>query len=211
MPNRWIQGLLAGLFALLCALPAQAGDFELTPFFGYQFGGTFEEGFDSDNSVFLFDDIDVEESQTLGLIADFSLSKNAQIELLYSYQDTDLERTGFFRNEDLGEVEIEYFHAGFLWQWGGGQVRPFVVATAGVTRFAFDDDNDSKFSAGFGGGVKIFVSDHIGFRFDGRFSSTFIEEGEEINCSRRRNRCYRYEDDLSLIQLDAKFGIIFAF
>lgn len=206
----WASRLLPGLLVLLCAVPTSAADFELTPFVGYQFGGTFEEDFDDDDDFDFFDDVDIEESESYGLILDIGLSKNAQVEFLYSHQDSSIEESGFF-GDALGDVEIEYFHAGLLWQWGAGQVKPFVVASGGATRFSFADDSDTRFSAAIGGGVKVLVSEHVGFRFDGRLYSTFIEEDEEISCNRNGRRCYRYNDDISLVQLDVKFGVIFAF
>lgn len=197
--------------ASLMAMPAAAADIELTPFVGYQFGGTFEGDYDYDDDDFdFFDDVDIDESESYGMILDIGLSKNAQIELFYSRQESSFEESGFF-GEAFGDVQIEYFHVGFLWQWGAGQVKPFVVATGGGTRFTLPGDSDTRISGAIGGGVKVFVNDHVGFRFDGRLYSTFIDEDEEISCSRRSRRCFRYDDDVSLVQLDFKVGLIFAF
>ncbi len=215
MSNLWMprrQSFFSAVcLASLLAMPAAAADLELTPFVGYQFGGTFEGDSDYDDDDFdFFDDVDIKESESYGMILDIGLSKNAQIELFYSRQESSFEESGFF-GDAIGDVEIEYFHGGFLWQWGAGQVRPFVVATGGGTRFSLPEDSDTRFSAAIGGGVKVFVNDHLGFRFDGRLYSTFIDENGEVSCGRRSRSCYRYNDDLSLVQLDIKVGLIFAF
>lgn len=208
LPHRsllWIVGL-----ALMSALPAVAADLELTPFVGYQLGGTFESDDDYNDDFDLFDDVDIEESESYGLILDIGVSKNAQIEVFYSRQDSAFEESGFL-GATLGDVEIEYFHVGFLWQWGAGQVKPFVVASGGGTRFTLPGDSDTRPSAAIGGGVKVFFNDHVGLRLDGRVYSTFIDEDEEISCGRRRRACYRYDDSVNLIQADVKVGLILAF
>ena len=209
-----ITALLALLVAAGMAFPAGAADLELTPFVGYQFGGTFESDYDDDDDF--FDDVDIEESESYGLMLDIGITRNAQIELFYSRQESAFEDSDFFGglfddNEIFGDVEIEYFHGGFLYQWAGGQVQPFAVATVGATRFTLPGDSDTRFSAAAGGGVKVFFNDHVGVRFDGRVYSTFIDEDDEVDCRRNRRVCYRYDDDVFLVQLDVKFGLIFAF
>ncbi|MEM6797651.1 MAG: hypothetical protein AAF725_27030, partial [Acidobacteriota bacterium] len=66
-------------------------------------------------------------------------------------------------------------------------------------------------SVSLGGGVKIFFTDHFGIRLDGRIYSTFVEEGDEFDCRFDGRRCFRYKDDVTFLQFDAKFGLIFAF
>ncbi len=182
-----IAALVALILVGWAATPASATDLELTPFVGYQFGGTFESDFDDDDDF--FDDVDIEESESYGLMLDIGITRNAQIEIFYSRQESAFEDSDFFGglfedNEIFGDVEIEYFHGGFLYQWAGGQVQPFVVATAGATRFTLPGDSDTRFSAAAGGGVKVFVNDHVGFRLDGRLYSTFIDEDDEVDCRR---------------------------
>ncbi|MEM6796666.1 MAG: hypothetical protein AAF725_22025, partial [Acidobacteriota bacterium] len=67
------------LLAALAAVPASAQtSFELTPFLGYQFGGTVEEDFD-DNDFDFFDDVDVEESESFGVMLGIGVGRYGQV------------------------------------------------------------------------------------------------------------------------------------
>ena len=190
---------------LLLAAPAAAQRVEITPFVGFQFAGEFEDRFDVDD----FNDVDVEEGESYGVLVDFGLSRSSQIELLYSRQDTELREDRLF-GLSLLELEIEYWHLGFLYQWGPGQVRPYLVLSLGATNLApvgFDDT--TRFSWSAGGGVKLMFSEHVGFRADGRFYSTLIDEDDDVFCD--PFGCFSYDDSTFFFQLDVKAGIVFAF
>ena len=65
-------------------------------------------------------------------------------------------------------------------------VRPFIVLTLGATRFSpsvAGAGSDWRFSLGFGGGVKVFLSKRWGFRLDARAWPTFIAGGGAFFCS----------------------------
>lgn len=187
---------------------AQPGRFELTPTAGYRLAGDFNsrsnDAFDSRLKV------KVDESAVYGLTFDIPLSEYWQLEILANRQ-----RTAFSTDEGLlspsdklGDVDLTFVHAGFLLQWGGGQVSPFLTASAGVThiepRFnALDSDN--RFSASLGGGVKIFFNQNLGVRFEGRGYWTDLDTDFR---SDRRDRNSRRD---GLYQGEASAGLIFAF
>ena len=111
------------------------------------------------------------------------------------------------RFEDL---ELEYWHLGFLYQWAPGQVRPYLVASLGATRFdPVGLTGETRFSWSLGGGFKLMFSDNVGLRFDGRFYSTLVDEDDDVFCD--PFGCYRLDDSTYLLQGDVKGGIIFAF
>lgn len=214
---------------LLCAvaLPARAQDaptydrdpygahsFELTPFAAYFFTGDFDSGY----YEFDFDDTEVDEGEGFGLLAAFGLGRHLQFELLYETQDTELlidEGGFFFDDRFVVDLDLEYFHAGLSYQWNPGQVRPFVGFSLGATRFEPHDpgfESESRFSIAFGGGVKVFLGDHLGFRFQGRIFSTFVGDDEEVFCVGRHHRdCFRRDDDTYLVQPELSAGLILAF
>ena len=199
---------LLGLASWLCLAPsAQAQKLEITPFVGYQFGGAFEDRFDFDNDD--FDDLDLEESENFGLILDVALNQNVQLEFLYSRQETSFEPDSVFGRNAI-DLEVDYLHVGALYQWVPGQFRPYVVASAGATRFSPEVlDRETRPSVSVGGGVKLFLGDHIGFRFEGRMYSTWIDDDDEVFCDDRY--CFTYEDNVFLFQWDVKAGLIIAF
>lgn len=201
-----IAALLLGAFQ--SAAFAQPARFEITPFAAYHWGGTIT----TEVSDLFVADVDVEDSEAFGLIVDVPLSYGLQLELLASRQDSQLELdSGLFDGDlTLADVTLDYYHVGLLWQWGAGQATPFVVVSGGVTRLAPDvpgADSETRGSMSIGGGVKIFVNRHLGFRFEGRgFVTELSDEDDDRYC----NRCYDDEDN-NFTQGEARAGLILRF
>jgi hypothetical protein len=202
------------LFILTLTLGLVAGTaagqgFEITPFIGYQFGGQFEDRYDEDADPI---DAELDEGSSYGAILDIGVVRGFQVELLYSRQETELEPGRFFDGEPRPrpEMTVEYYHVGGLYQWTYGNVRPYVAASLGATRFspeAFDDE--ARFSVGLGGGVKLMFNEHVGLRLDSRIYSTFIEDDEVVYWD--EYHYYVYEDEINLYQFDVKGGLVLAF
>jgi hypothetical protein len=180
------------LFALLLAPAAFAQDadysnsphargrFELTPTVSYNFGGTLS-GEDSDFFDF---ELEADDSEAFGVTFGIPLSPWAQIELLASRQQTALEYDDglFGGNIGVADFDVSYYHVGGLFQWGNGQVHPFFVASLGVANLNPDVPGasaENKFSGSIGGGVKIFLTDNIGLRFEGRGFWTLLDDGDD--------------------------------
>ncbi len=199
------------IFALcLLILPAvaqaQSRRFELTPMVGYRFDGEFSA--DSD----LFDrnlDVQVDEGTTFGAIFDIPLTESWQIEILGNRQDSAFViDDGLFESEqELGDVSIDYLHAGLSYQWGPGQVTGFVSGGLGVARIspAFAD-SENRVSGNLGGGVKIFFAPNIGIRLEGRGYWVDLDSVED-----RRSYRDRYDSEEGLYQGEASAGLIIAF
>ena len=189
---------------LLVASAAGAQKVELTPFIGYQFGDWFTEWDDWDGH-----DTDVEDSETYGLLVDFAINRHAQIELLYSRQDTAFDTSRFHGPATSLDLDVEYFQVGFLWQWiPKEEVRPFVVGSLGVA--SLDPERgrgDTGFATSVGGGVKLLFNEHVGARFEGRVYTAFIDDDEVFGHS----DSWDFWDTDTLVQLDFKAGLIFAF
>lgn len=203
--------LLAAMAFLIFASGAAAQQVEITPFVAWRGGGDFLSDFDD----FGFDiDIEADDSDAAGLSLGFSINPNMQIELFWSHQDTALLEDGgiFLDDIELFDLDIDYYHVGFLYQWSPGQFRPFVTASAGVTDFGPQEpglSSDSFFSASVGGGLKLMFGNHVGLRLEGRAFSTFVDEGGDALCERGR-RCSSYDDDY-FVQAEARAGLILAF
>ncbi len=154
--------LLGGLVILMMASAASAQtlQFEITPFVGYQFGGELAEIGDETTNYKL------DQGTTWGLMLDFGITDLDQVEFYYSSQGTNLNR-GI---ESSPGVTIDHIQVGAIHQYAPrNPVNPYIGMTLGASRFEIDGDSDTRFSGSISGGVKMIVSDHLGFRFDGRF------------------------------------------
>jgi hypothetical protein len=197
------------LLALLLLIPAgayaQPSRFELTPFVGYRLDGSI----DSSSDLGFSTDVQVDESSIYGLSFDIPLSSNWQLEILGNRQSTTFSVDDGLLNpsSELGDVDIDFYQAGFLYQWGRGQVNPYIVGTAGIARIdpKFPElDVESYFAATLGGGVKVFATPNVGFRFEVR--------GYWVNLQTNFDDRYdRYDSDGDLVQGEASAGLILSF
>jgi hypothetical protein len=183
--------------------------FELVPIAGYRTGGEIVSE-DERRLDGLDVDVEIDESALYGLLLDIPIHPNLQIELLANRQQSAL-RTDeglFVGGQEIGDIDVSYYHAGLLWQWGRGQANPFVVFSAGLARLDPDvpgADAEDRFSAALGGGVKIYFDRHFGVRFEGRGYWTQLDEDRDRRCCRRRD----YDDDY-LYQVEGTAGLILA-
>jgi Outer membrane protein beta-barrel domain len=163
------------LFFLFFLLPAaafaQPGRIEITPTVGYRLDGDFDarssDAFDPNLNV------QVDGSAVYGLLVDIPLAPNWALEILANRQQSQfvVDRGLLTPSSTLGDVDLTILQAGFVFQWGAGQVNPFITAAAGLTRIdpKFDElSTDDRLSASLGGGVKIFFSENIGLRLEAR-------------------------------------------
>lgn len=211
----WILPRLGGpclvvvLIATAISPAAAETEYELTPFLGYRAGGGFEE-------FPLGPDLDIEQSSSYGLILDIPLGGGgSQLEIMWSRQSTELDAGGPLVSLPLFDIDIDYFHVGGVYNWGyeEDKIRPFVLGTLGVTLLSPEPsslDSETNFSAGFGGGVKVFASDHVGFRFEGRGYLTFLDStGSGIFCG--PSGCLVGVSSDVLGQFEGRAGLIIAF
>ncbi len=197
--------LSAGAFAALPALAAGDG-VEITPIATFQTGSSFE----ATDFEFGPVDVDLKSSEDFGVLVDIPLNRHFQIELLYLDQSTEIELDQglLFPGFSLGSIKLETAHAGVLWQGAAGQLKPFFVMTAGVTRLNPEDpfiDSETAFSMTLGGGVKAFVTRHIGFRLDGRLFVAALDTGNQ------RRHCCGDEGGSGFASGLVTAGVIFAF
>ena len=55
------------------------------------------------------------------------------------------------------------------------RVRPFLSGSVGLTRYGSPGDDEIRFSAAGGGGVRLMPSRHVGVRLDGRIYAVFVD------------------------------------
>ncbi len=206
-------------FALLLALSPLAARaqgplyrFELTPTASYNFGGTIQGGHDS-----LFNsDLEVKDSEAFGVTFDIPLGSAIQLELLASRQSSELrfDRGLFGGTTGVADFDVSYYHVGILWQFGDHRISPFVVASLGVGNLnpgVPGASSENRFSGSLGGGVKVFFSDNVGLRFEGR--GFFTDLGNSDSNHHDNYYCDYYYDSCygnDFAQGQASVGLILA-
>lgn len=194
--------LISGLFTFLVlavATRTEAQQIEITPFVGYQFGGELEE-VDNDPVT-----RDLDQSPTWGLMADFSVTSLDQVEVYYSRQGTDLDRG----TDSAVGVTIDHFQIGAIHQYAPNRpIHPYIGISLGASKFVVAGESDTRFSGSLSAGVKMVVSDHLGFRFDGRVFG--ISTGSSpITCS--DELCIGYPDTSIIWQYTINAGVMIHF
>ncbi|HET7451363.1 MAG TPA: outer membrane beta-barrel protein [Thermoanaerobaculia bacterium] len=187
-----MKGKIAGfaaagaLFLLLIPGAAHAqireGTFEISPFYGYLWGGEFAHGTNS-----LFDQtVDLDDHDTYGVRVGYNATQVFQFELQWSQTKThfishdsgELFGPGGVR---LGDVKLDYWMGYSTFNFGHHRVVPYFTIGAGVAHLDPSDtpvpaSSDTRFTASMGGGLKVFATPHFGFRFDGRGYSTYLND-----------------------------------
>jgi opacity protein-like surface antigen len=208
-----IPALLVAVGLVAGAAPARAGGaVELTPYYGYRLGGEF-----SDINFGGASALEIKDGPAYGLILSYNVNPNAQIDLQYSQQKTELQGNGggFLSSDKLFDLNVE------LWQLGGNftsghpndPLRGFIGFGVGVTNFEPRDsafNGDSQFAFTFYGGAKIALAKHLGLRLQGQWISTYIDSNEQVFCD-PFGFCFVAESAEYLNQFELSAGLAFKF
>ncbi len=120
---------------------------------------------------------------TWGAALGYFLSENVQFEVEYARQNSDLSPDFPTVPESIG-LGVDQILGNFVFQTrlAGGGIAPFFLVGAGAAIFTPDNndlpsgadpiDSQTRFQWGIGGGLKLYVTDHVGFRFQGRYKPT---------------------------------------
>jgi len=127
-------------------------------------------------------DLDFKSSGWWGVALDINLPQGAQVELLYTRQDTDLVNkvNGIGPTETLASTAVEFWHIGGVYhRFSNSKVHPFTSFTLGGTRYILDGpiDDTWKFSVILGLGAKVHVNERFGIRAQARLPWTFTNMG----------------------------------
>jgi hypothetical protein len=154
--------LLIISFFIINSKSAMTQGVNITPFYGYQFGGQFNanEG-----------RLNIKDTDNFGVIIDIEvpLRKGLFAEIYYSRQKTVLEiqESSFSPKEDIFDMITEYYHAGGLYEEIIGKFRPFGMAGIGITRFhplEVNIPDEYRFSANITFGAIIQLFNRLGLR-----------------------------------------------
>jgi len=190
---------------LLLAEASLAAEVEVTPFLGYQAGGSFDtsEG-----------DLTIDPGANFGLVVSLRTRQDGLVELLYSRQATALAADEASGSGDLFDLNVEYFHFGGLWEIRTDRTRPILGLSVGATRLSPGEsgvDDELAFSAGISGGVKHFFTDRLALRVEGRGLLSFFSSSGAIFCGFPPGQCGISVSGSTFLQISVLAGLTFRF
>jgi hypothetical protein len=170
------------LIAMLSvAAPAHAQyveiqSFEVTPFIGARLGGTFDIQPDGPEPI----EASLKDSMSYGFSAGVRFDDFSLIEFRWT-QSTSTLRFGApfaFLGTSVGNVTLNQFHADFTREFVIPEVkglRSFVSGTLGVTHLGAAQDGFTRFSFGFGTGLKQFLGPRLAIRAEATWLPILVE------------------------------------
>ena len=173
--------LAASVLSVCSAAPLYAQSIEIAPFGGFRFGSALVDSINGQP-------INVDGAPAVGLIVDVPLSNGMQVEGAFSHQRASLlVPNGSFAPSPMLHVSVDHWQAGGLQEYGESpRARPFLTGVLGLTRYGTGGNNEIRFTAGAGGGVKLFPVPSIGVRLEGRVFATFLDAaGTGLACGGR--------------------------
>jgi opacity protein-like surface antigen len=196
----------------LCSFSISAQTrFELQPFVGYKFGG----GTDVGPNALGLNRINIDSSIAYGVTATFNPSEHTGVEFLWNRQPTNA--SGSLLGGGTYPIKIgttlDQFHGNFLYSFAGheSRVEPFVLFGLGATDMHGAGSSTTKFSWAVGGGVKYFVSRHIGLRLQARYAPTYLYSTSGGVWCNWWGYCWVIPNDHFLNQGDVTGGVILRF
>ncbi|HVO11346.1 MAG TPA: outer membrane beta-barrel protein [Vicinamibacteria bacterium] len=202
--------------ALLTLLPsaALAQRVELTPLAGYRFGGSLTL-VDTVDGVDQYRELEVADHAAWGAQIAVRVSSDSEAEVLYARQDTRLQTSGLFTGQPVFGLALE------TWQFGGNylfgeesqRVRPYLGVGLGLTRLlpkAEGLQDETRFSASFAGGVKLWLARNLGLRFEARGFLTVLESDRETFCT-SPGTCHVDTHAADIFQAELRGGVVLRF
>lgn len=178
--HRAIPIALGIVVATACfATPAAAQPVEIAPVGGYRFGGGFFEQVTQQQ-------VDLDGAPVFGFVVNVPLHDGLFVEAFASHQEGSVTvPESMTAPAARWRIDVDHFQVGGLQEFfDRRRTRPFLTGLLGLTRYAADGDNEIRFTASAGGGVKLMPVPRFGLRLDGRLFATFVEvEGRAIACS----------------------------
>jgi len=156
--------------------------FEITPFAGYQWGGSIDTHAGGSLPA---GDLRLKDSFAWGAVVSFLAAMGSAIELTYLRQDTDIEfdPAAGGTKTNLGGFAVNYLQFGGRQEFGHSvQFRPFIDGSLGIGILdpgAEQLGSSTRFSWSIGGGARyLFASERAGIRADIKLWSTPVPSGE---------------------------------
>jgi len=198
-----VQFVCAPVYAQAPGSISEPVGWEIAPFYGYRFGGGFDDIDDDANT-----DFDLDNAPAYGLLLEFPSGHHTQWQIFYSRQDTELDLGSSLLAPDAIDLTIEYLHVGGTYVLDGDRDRGYVGVSFGGTRFSPEGDYDDEveFSVALLGGIKYRMTRRVGLRFDARLLGTLTGGDSSFFCS---GGCVAQFDGNGFAQWDFTVGLNF--
>ena len=182
------------------------GNFEITPFGSYRFGGTFDITGSNDSYSF-------EDSSSFGLILNLREQHRTQWELYYSTQPTDAELSAGTGLQQSVGVETHILQFGGTYQGEHERFRPYVAMTIGGTQISTPADSDTFWSGSIGVGFQVMPNSRLGIRLEARAHAALTSSDTDLFCATgpNQNVCAVRVDGEVLSQFETFAGLVFRF
>ena len=173
MRTMWFAA--AALFLLAAISTHAQGRWEVTPFAGYETGGSYPVT----TTTGTFDQLRLNGSVAYGAFVDYNLTENFQPEFMWTRNSTTYSAHDILTNSyDFAyNSAVNQFQFGALYMLRSSEVklRPYVAAGLGFTHESNDNGNPDRtaFAWSIGGGVKYELTRHLGLRGDIRYMPTY--------------------------------------
>jgi outer membrane protein W len=197
--------------------------FEVTPFVGSKFGGKINVSENTSNPN--VENILIKSSIDYGAIVDYNIWSSFAIEFLWNRQPTSLSAEELNPNtgipsgtQFLTDTTLDTYTFGAAYTFrSDSKIRPFIAGGVGWTNFT-NVDNPNGLYLGFynrlayniGGGIKYYMTDHFGLRFDLRYMPTRTTPSSGEECSVYYG-CYEVAQNNHANQGGANLGVIVRF
>jgi hypothetical protein len=165
-------GRMAMLWFAAGGLVPYAQAVDIAPFVACRFGGNVnvnDSGTTSGTTTETESRLELGDTTSYGLILDFDLDPQRQIEVYLSRQNTQLTASQLYLGYSQFDLTVDYYHVGGLYfpdyPEGGGRFRPFVSGTFGMTRMdpkGAGLSTENFFSLALGGGATYFPVKRLG-------------------------------------------------
>jgi hypothetical protein len=168
--------LLAILHSFLFGVLVCAQTFELTPMFGYHFGGSFQaqgEGQTGEMEASLGD------APSYGFAAGVRFDELSLIEFRWTRARKELTVEGLSDRGDaiLEKVTVQQFHGDFTREFVLEErhwLRPFLTGSVGAAYLAGRSKSFTRFSFGLGTGLKLFPHSRFGVRLQAQWLPVWV-------------------------------------
>ena len=166
------------VLAIVTPWQLTAQHLEITPFAGYETGGRV-----STNLGYLR----VDGGLNFGGSISFGFDEDAQLEFTYNHLNSELSLDNGAFEKNLTPVNVDYYLLGaFKAQRFGERFLPYAGGSFGFVHYGTPDKdygNESLFVVSLAGGLKILVTERIGFRMQARlllplyYTGAYFESG----------------------------------
>ena len=190
-------------------LAAQELDKELTILGGYRFGGSI--ALEEPDTTYKAKD-----SPSFGMIWNWRHDANAQWEVYFSRQETDVELSDPLLIGPTVDIELYTLQLGGTYLWKQSGVQPYLAMTLGGTHVKTDSgggESDTFISGSLGVGFRIQPNSRLGFRIEARAHGVLVRDSTSLFCQTGPNLnvcAVKVEGDI-FGQVETFAGITFRF